>query len=93
MQGRVFAATNMLRQMLTPVGYLIGGVIADRWLEPAMMPGALLEPVFGPLLGVGPGAGMALMFLFTAIAGCGISLAGYLVRPIRLVEYQIPDAV
>lgn len=69
-----------------PAGYLLGGVLADRWFEPAMMPGGALAPSLGWLVGVGPGAGMAAMFLFTAIAGMLMSLAGYAIPAVRDVE-------
>ncbi|HNR50504.1 MAG TPA: hypothetical protein PKI80_02875, partial [Deltaproteobacteria bacterium] len=48
--------------------YLLAGYLADHLLEPAMMPGGSLAPVFGPLVGTGPGAGMAVMFL--GFPGC-----------------------
>jgi hypothetical protein len=63
----------------------MGGVLADRWFEPAMNGGALTG-AFGWLVGTGPGAGMAVMFLVTAVAGTVMSLAGYLFRAIRDVE-------
>lgn len=90
-QGRVFAVTDMLRTMTMPVGYLLAGPMADRVFEPAMMPGGALSPVFGSILGTGPGAGMGLMFMMTAILGMTISLSGYLIPAIRSVESDLPD--
>ena len=86
LQGRVFAMRSAVRMSTMPLGYLFGGLLADNWFEPAMMPGGALAPVFGGLVGVGPGAGMAVMFLVTAIAGTAMSLTGYLVRAVREVE-------
>jgi len=51
-----------------------------------MAPGGGLAPVLGPLVGVGPGAGMAAMFLATAVLGTMFSLSGYLFPSIRHVE-------
>jgi hypothetical protein len=90
-QGRVFATDSMLRLSLNPAGYLLAGVLADRLLEPAMTAGGALAPVFGPLVGVGPGAGMALMFVGTATLGSLTSLLAYLFPAIRNVESQLPD--
>ena len=90
-QGRVFAVDNMLRFSLNPFGYLLAGFLADRLLEPAMQPGGSLAVLFGPLVGTGPGAGMAVMFLGTATLGCLMSLSGYLFPAIRNIETDLPD--
>ena len=76
-----------------PIGYLLAGPLADKLLEPAMSPGGALAGIFGGLLGTGPGAGMAFMFLCTSIAGTTICLSGYLFRRVRQVESDLPDHV
>lgn len=90
-QGRVLSVYGMVRRSTAPVGYLLGGLLADRWLEPAMMPSGSLAPLFGQLVGTGPGAGMALMFVATAVLGCAMSLSGYLIPAVRHVEDDLPD--
>ncbi len=90
-QGRVYSVDSMLRLSLNPLGYLLAGTLADRWLEPAMADGGSLAPLFGPLVGTGPGAGMALMFVGTATLGCLSSLLAYLVPAVRHVETDLPD--
>ena len=90
-QGRVFSVDSTLRLSLNPLAYLVAGVLADRLLEPAMMPGGLLSPIFGPIVGTGPGAGMAVMFLGTATLGSLMSAAFYLVPVVRNVETDLPD--
>ncbi|MBI1277905.1 MAG: MFS transporter [Anaerolineaceae bacterium] len=91
LQGRVFAARGAIEQIGMPIGYLIAGPIADKLLEPAMREGGALANVFGELLGTGPGAGMALMFLCTSIAGTIICLSGYLFPKVRQIEGDLPD--
>lgn len=91
LQGRVFSAKNMLGQLLSPAGYLLGGILADRFFEPAMQPGGALASTFGELVGVGPGAGMALLFFMTSLGGAAISLSGYLFPSIRHVEEELTD--
>jgi len=86
LQGRVFSIRSSVRMSTMPLGYLLGGLLADGWFEPAMMAGGSLTTAFGWLVGLGPGAGMGVMFLFTAVAGTAMSLAGYLVRAVRNVE-------
>ena len=90
-QGRVFATDSMLRLSLNPAGYLLAGVLADRLLEPAMAVDGALAPIFGPLVGTGPGAGMALMFVGTATLGSLTSLLAYLFPAVRHVERDLPD--
>ncbi|MFC1997228.1 hypothetical protein ACFLXI_06430 [Chloroflexota bacterium] len=85
-QGRVLSVLNMVRQSMIPLGMLIGGLLADSWFEPAMMPGGSLVPLFGRFVGVGPGAGMAVLFLVTAFVGCAISLSGYFISPVRQIN-------
>jgi len=90
-QGRVFSVQSMLRQAMTPLGYLLAGPLADRLFEPAMHPGGALAATFGGLVGTGPGAGMGLMFLGTAVMGTLLCLSGYLIPAVRNVEGDLPD--
>jgi len=91
LQGRVFAAKAMWGQLLAPAGYLLGGLLADRWFEPAMLPGGMLADSLGWLVGTGPGAGIALMFLGTSILGGVMCFACYLFPAVRNVEDELPD--
>lgn len=88
-QGRVFAARRLIGQASTPIGMLMGGILASRIFEPMMRDassaGALL---FAPLVGVGPGAGMALLFVLMGLAGATVGVAGYLIPPICNVEHS-----
>lgn len=90
-QGRVFAADNMLRQSMLPVGLLLAGPLADGMFEPAMAEGGVLADVFGVWVGMGEGAGIALMFLCTAVMGTVFSLSGYLFPALRNVQDDLPD--
>lgn len=90
-QGRVFAAQATIEELLMPFGFLLGGVVADQWLEPAMAVNGSLAPALGWLVGTGSGAGMGLMFLGTAVFGCLISLSGYLFRSVRQIETELPS--
>ena len=85
-QGRVFAVQQMVRTVVMPLGFLVAGPLADQVFGPAMMPGGNLAATFGWLVGVGPGAGIDLMFVGTSVMGMTISLSGYLFRWVRNVE-------
>jgi MFS family permease len=90
-QGRVLGASYALQQITRPIGYLLAGPLADRIFEPAMMSGGALNGTFGWLVGSGPGAGMGLMFVCTAIFGTLSCLGGYLFPALRNVEQDLPD--
>lgn len=90
-QGRVFSARWMLEGGAQALGFLLAGPLADQIFEPAMQAGGALVAAFGGLVGTGPGAGMAAMFLFTAFGGMLISLSGYWIPALRHVEDDLPD--
>lgn len=90
-QGRVFATRLLIAQISAPLAMLVAGPLADRVFEPAMKPSGSLTPVLGWLIGSGPGAGMALMFLITGIVGSFIGLGAYTVRAVRDAEDILPD--
>jgi len=91
LQGRVFSVRLMIAQFGGPLSMLLAGPLADRVFEPAMREGGALVGVFGPLMGTGPGAGMALMLVLAGILGVGAALAGLFYRPLRVVEATLPD--
>jgi MFS family permease len=90
-QGRVFATRLLIAQISSPVAMLMAGPLADSVFEPGMMSNGSLSSVFGWLIGTGPGAGMALMFLITGIVGAFIGLGAYAVRAVRNAEDILPD--
>ncbi len=92
-QGRVFAVRSMLQVMVMPFGYLAGGLLADHVFGPAMAAGGWLVGTFGWLVGTGPGAGIAVMFLCTCIGGVLTGLSGFLFPAVRNVERDLPDFI
>jgi hypothetical protein len=90
-QGRVFAARRVTGQLSFPLAGLIAGPLSDRWLEPAMLAGGSLTPIFGGLVGIGPGTGMSLLIFFAAIIGIIIPSVSYAIPTFRNVEDIIPD--
>jgi hypothetical protein len=64
-QGRVFSVREMIQTSPSPLGFLLGGLLADYVFEPVF-----LRPTFlTPLVGMEPGSGMAAMFLITGLFG------------------------
>jgi MFS transporter, DHA3 family, macrolide efflux protein len=92
-QGRVFAARMMIGSAITPLAYLLAGPLADRVAEPLMAEGGALAGSLGRLLGTGPGRGFGLIVVLTGLVVALAPLVAALIRPIRRVELELPDAV
>ena len=90
-QGRVMSARITLSRSMIPVGTLIAGPLAEKIFEPAMMPGGVFAPIFGKLVGTGPGAGMSLMFIITGILLVGLAPIGFSISAIRDAKSLLPD--
>ena len=90
-QGKVFATRRLIAQISSPVAMILGGRLADAVFEPAMASGGTFAQLFQPLVGSGPGAGMALLFVFSGILGVIVGATGYLVPAVRQVETRLPD--
>jgi len=90
-QGRVFSIRRLIAWFVNPVAMLVVGPLADYVMEPAMRAGGALSGAFGWLVGSGPGAGMALIFIFSGLLAVLVSLGGYATTAIREVESILPD--
>jgi DHA3 family macrolide efflux protein-like MFS transporter len=90
-QGRVFSARAMIAWAVMPLANLIAGPLADYVMEPAMRDSGALAGTFGWLTGVGPGAGMSLLFILAGMVVAMVGLGGYLFPAIRNAEDILPD--
>lgn len=90
-QGRVFASRRLIAWLVMPITNLVAGPLADRVLEPAMQEDGLLSPLFEPLVGSGPGAGMALIFVFAGLLAALAGASGYLFPAVRDADTLMPD--
>jgi MFS family permease len=91
LQGRVFTARRLIAWLASPITPLIAGPLADFVLEPAMAEGGALSGTFGPLVGTGPGAGMALIVIFAGLLATTVGALGYFFPAIRNAEALLPD--
>lgn len=67
LQGRVYAARNVLQFFTIPVGYLLGGVLVDSLFEPFMA--SCEDSTLHNIFGYGKGSGAALLFAFIGVLG------------------------
>ncbi|MEG4503269.1 MFS transporter [Microcoleus sp. F6_B4] len=82
-QGRVFATRAVIVQLASAIGLSIAGPLADRVFEPAMQPSGFLAAIFGPILGTGAGAGMALLYAISSLGLLLVAVGGYACRLLR----------
>ncbi len=92
-QGRVFAMQQMIARSASPLAYLLAGPLADKVFEPLLAANGLLAESIGPIVGVGPGRGIGLLFIVMGIIKVMVALGGYLYPHIRLVEDELPDVM
>jgi uncharacterized repeat protein (TIGR01451 family) len=90
-QGRVFSIRRLIAWFVSPISALLAGPLADLVLEPAMKEGGSLAGLWGGLVGTGPGAGMALLFVIGGGLAALVGLGGYSVRAVRDAEDILPD--
>lgn len=69
MQGRIFSLQGMITQFLTPMGYLIGALLADYILEPLMKKQNTVQKLFAAVVGTGNGSGIAVIFVLAGSLG------------------------
>jgi MFS transporter, DHA3 family, macrolide efflux protein len=92
-QGRVFAVRRMLAWASLPLAYLIAGPLSDRVFEPLLEVNGLLAGSIGAIIGVGPGYGIALLFIVIGMLTVLVTIGGYLYPCLRQVEEELPDAL
>ncbi len=92
LQGRVFSARRLIAWFTNPISPIIGGTLSDFVLEPAMKAQAGgLSPLFGPMFGSGPGAGMSLLIFMCGLGILLVGISGYFIPAIRNAESLLPD--
>ena len=85
-QGRVFAARDLVNDTAEGAAMLLAGILSDNLLEPAMQSPGMLQSMFAPIFGTGAGAGMVLLYVGSAIAMLLVGIFGFRMPQLRLIE-------
>ncbi len=92
LQGRVFSIRRLIAWFVSPLALLIAGPLSDKLLEPAMRdPESFLASTVGSIIGIGPGRGMALLFIIGGGIAALIGISGYVFRVLRDADTLLPD--
>ncbi|MFI7004518.1 amino acid adenylation domain-containing protein [Nocardia sp. NPDC050175] len=93
LQGRVLSIFITVMMLTMPLGYLLVGPIAQRYVRPLLEPGGPLADTVGHLIGVGPGRGLALLVVLSGLLQLAWAMRGWLDTRLRLLEDHLPDAL
>lgn len=69
MQGRVFSTRDTFQFMTIPIGFALGGTLADNLFEPFMRTHSPVQQFLSAIVGTGKGSGIAVIFLLSGIIG------------------------
>lgn len=90
-QGRVFAARDLMSNIVRPFTTILAGILSDKVFGPALMPNGGLVPILGGLVGTGPGAGMGFLLMIAGLLSATAGLAGFAFPAVRQVDEHLPD--
>lgn len=92
-QGRVFSLRRMVSGAMAPISFAVAGRIADKWFEPMFVSGGVLSDTVGRVIGVGPGRGMAFIFVLCGSIALILQLTAFRIPILRRAESNVPDAI
>jgi MFS transporter, DHA3 family, macrolide efflux protein len=75
LMGRVLGLRQAAVQGATLLAYLLAGGLADRWLNPLLLPDGALAGGLGTWIGVGPGRGIAALCILIGLVKAAAALA------------------
>lgn len=90
-QGRVFAVRRGIAWSTQIVAPLMAAPLADTIFKPGMSAGGALAGWFGPIFGVGPSRGVALLISLIGVLSVVVPLVALATRRTRRVELDLPD--
>lgn len=92
-QGRTFAAMQVLVWSSEPIAYLTAGPLADKVFKPLLVDGGPLAGSLGPLMGTGPSRGIGLLLASVGVLVLVATAFCSLLPAFRTAEEAVPIAV
>jgi MFS family permease len=93
LQGRVIATSQMMINLMIPVGFVLAGILSDNIFNDLLATEGAWANSVGQIIGTGPSRGMAFVLLLSGVCLSVWGLVGYLYPPLRDIETRLPDAV
>ena len=91
--GLVQLSDSIASLSALPLGLLITVPLAQYVFEPFLSVDGVWADSLGRWIGVGPGRGIALVFILTGLFNMLVLGLGFLHPRVRFVEDEIPDAI
>jgi MFS transporter, DHA3 family, macrolide efflux protein len=90
-QGRVFSARRMLTWFPDTFTPILGGLLADYFMEASMKGNGVIARTFGWMTGHEAGSGMAVIMVVFSLLTITVMLSGFANPRIRNLEDILPD--
>jgi penicillin G amidase len=91
--GRTYSLQRVIAIAGQPLAALLAGPLAEYVFGPLLLPGGALAGSLGRVIGVGPGRGIALLFITLGIFTYVALVWGWSNPRLRNLEEEVPDAM
>lgn len=92
-QGRIIAINTMVAGVTVPLGLGLLAPFGSRVLEPLVRSHGPLAGTVGAVIGVGPGRGIALLYVVCGLVMAALSVAAGRNRVLARFDDEVPDAL
>jgi hypothetical protein len=90
--GRVIALNTVAAWSTLPIGWAVMAPLATSVAEPLLRDGGALAPTVGAVIGVGPGRGIAFVYLVFAACVALVVAVSLRTRTLARFDTDVPDA-
>ncbi|MEU4542854.1 non-ribosomal peptide synthetase/MFS transporter [Nonomuraea dietziae] len=91
--GRVFALNTLVAWSTLPIGMGLVAPLGTALFDPLMAEGGALASTVGAVIGVGPGRGIALLYLVCAVGMLAVVAGALRVGRLAHFDTDVPDAL
>ncbi|GII85375.1 hypothetical protein Ssi03_33650 [Sphaerisporangium siamense] len=91
--GRVFALNTLVAWSTLPIGMGLVAPLGAALFDPMLAPDGALASTAGALIGVGPGRGIAFLYLVCALGMAAVVAGALRIRRLSRFDADMPDAL